>query len=265
MELFESLVQQVTGDETYHFGDLTKQALSDLTGKNVSQQGYQFGDISKNLAATVGQSITGDEDYQFGDITKEGLRKFEQELEDWKAESLYELPNSIFQRTFGGMSPLQRRELLVAFVRLGAIALLAWGVVANLCTAGVLSLAWMQTIGSAVAANGPTIPILPLWIRVDPVLWNSFLMQYTSLRLVLDPFLLVVKAAGTLFMFLPYIRCIRQIERRLPARWRSRAPLLCRGMALSLAFTVNNLLISGIIGSIFLGAGGLAARILLVR
>jgi hypothetical protein len=265
MELFESLVQQVTGDETYHFGDLTKQALSDLTGKNVTADGYQFGDISKNVATTVGQSITGDEDYQFGDITKGSLRKIEQDLEEWKTENLSELPNSIFQQTFGGLSPVQRRELIVAFVRLGAIGLLAWGVVANLCTAGVLSLAWMQTVGSTATATLPTMPILPLWTRVDPVVWKSSLMQYTSLRLVLDPFLLVVKAAGTLFMFLPYVRCIGEIERRIPKPWRSRAPLICRGMALATAFTVNNLVLSGIIGSIFLGAGGLAARIFLVR
>lgn len=288
-ELFETMVQQVTGDNDYHFGDITKKTLSELTGHSSNTTDpededyrYQFGDISKHLVTTVGQKVTGKEDYQFGDITKQTLQGLEHDLEEWKFQSLTDLPQSLFQRTLGGMSPAQRREVIVAFVRLAAIGVLAWGVVANICTAGVLSLAWIKTMAethtaamaaATVAATkkgtvvlaAPDLPIVPFFSSVDPIIWRSFLAHYTSFQLFSNPILLVVKAGGALLLFLPYIRCIEGIEKRLPIQWRRKGPLVSRGVALSLAFIINNLIISGAVGATLMGLGGVFAKLFLLR
>jgi len=274
--LFESLVQQATGDESYHFGDLSKKTLSSLTGKNVTREGYQFGDISKHVATQAGQRLTHNEGYQFGDLTEAGLKQLEQSLADWKFKNLSDLPNSIFQRTFEGMSPEQRREVIIAFVRLAAIGVLAWGVMANLCAIGVLSIAWMKTIlqfggqlaptTSAVGAIPISLPLLPVGPKVNSVVWNAVLTKYTSLRLFMDPFLLVVKAVGTIYLFLPYIQFIDKTEKRIPLEWRKRAPLITRAAALALAFAVNNLVLSGILGGIAcVGLGGFVGKLLLAH
>ena len=291
-ELFETMVQKVTGDDDYHFGDITKKTLSELTGHTSNTTAttasedddyqYQFGDISKHFVTTVGQKVTGRENYQFGDITKQTLQSLEHDLEEWKFQSLTDLPQSLFQRTLGGMSPAQRREVIVAFVRLAAIGVLAWGVVANICTAGVLSLAWMKTMAEAnaaalaaatvaatktgvIALAAPVLPILPFFSKVDPTIWRSFLIHYASFQLFLNPILLVVKAGGALLLFLPYIRCIEGIEKRLPIQWRRKGPLVSRGVALSLAFIINNLIISGAIGAALMGVGGIFAKLFLIR
>ena len=62
--LFEGSVRTVTGDESYEFGDWTKKAVSDMTGKDASE--YQFGDITKKAVT----NFTGKDDYEFGDVTK---------------------------------------------------------------------------------------------------------------------------------------------------------------------------------------------------
>eukprot|EP00957_Ditylum_brightwellii_P042414 3211590-Ditylum_brightwellii.AAC.1 len=189
LSFFESVVHQVTGDTSYKFGDLTKKTLTDLTGKDLEEEGYQFGDISKNLANQAGRVVTGDESYQFGDITKSKLAELEKELEAWKeasTENLNAVPNIVAQ-TYQGLTPKQRKEILVWVIRLMAIGLLTFGAVSNVCSSVVLSMAWVRT-SLQVTAAGTMVPILPFC--VDVVTWRTFLSTYTAFKLFIDPLLL---------------------------------------------------------------------------
>jgi hypothetical protein len=65
ISFFEGAVQSLTGDGQYQFGDLSKKALSELTGKDFasrnSTEQYEFGDISKKVVSQAGKAVTGDE------------------------------------------------------------------------------------------------------------------------------------------------------------------------------------------------------------
>jgi hypothetical protein len=258
--LFENMVHSVTGDSSYKFGDLSKKTLSDVTGKDLNKESYQFGDISKNLANRAGKAVTGDEKYQFGDITKTKLQELETELDMWREENLNALPNNLFQQTFKNLSPQQRRELIIAIIRLGAIALLSWGLISNILSAGVMSMAWARTVLKCEAAGGPLLPLLPF--NVEEPVWRTFLASYATLRLMLNPILLVIKGGGTLFAFQPYVRCITTIEREwIPPRVRQRYPLIFRAFALVTAFTLNNVLIPSALAALGLGLGGTSHRL----
>lgn len=256
------MIHSITGDTNYKFGDLSKNALSEITGKDLEKEAYQFGDISKSLVDRAGKALTGDDKYQFGDITKSKLQQLEKELDVWREDSLFALPNTLFQQTFKNLSPQQRRELILAIIRLGAIALLSWGLITNVLSAGLLSMAWTRTVlisQAAASSTGAHLPLLPLNVA-EPV-WRTFLASHATLRLLLDPILLVIKGLGTLFIFQPYARFITTIERGwMPPGLRQRYPLLFRAFALVTAFTLNNVLIPTALASIGLGLGSSSAR-----
>jgi hypothetical protein len=238
ISFFEGAVQSLTGDGQYQFGDLSKKALSELTGKDFasrnSTEQYEFGDISKKVVSQAGKAVTGDEKYQFGDLTKGFLSDWDSSLEDWKGQALNELPVSVLQQTFGKLKKDERQALIVATVRLMAIALLSWGLWANLCTSFTVSAAWTKAS----------------WIESTKGVWNPFRMgsmhqqvflrTYAVLRIWLDPLFLMIQAAGTLLIGLPYQQFLRSIEDRCVPKWvQEKHPLLGRVAALGLAFVWN--------------------------
>lgn len=69
-----SAINEVTGNEEYIFGDLTKNVVRKFTGKD----NYQWGDITTELVSKGGSFVsnfTGKEEYVVGDISKEIIRK----------------------------------------------------------------------------------------------------------------------------------------------------------------------------------------------
>ena len=98
---------------------------------------------------------------------------------------------------------------------------------------------------------------------VDPIVRAAFWQEYMALRLFWDPLLLIVKAAGTLALFVPYIQGMIRLERRLSSSssWRQRYPLVLRLVALGLAFVVNNILLCGVASLVMFGIAGLWLRL----
>ena len=75
------LVRTVTGRADYEFGDLTKEALSQLsdsTAKSIQQltgkDSYEFGDLTRAAVSAASSAAAG---YQFGDVTKGVLAQAE--------------------------------------------------------------------------------------------------------------------------------------------------------------------------------------------
>ena len=65
--LIEDAVKAATGNEEYRFGDMTRGAVKQLSGKTMEE--YNFGDITKRFAAEAAGKESAD-DYEFGDITR---------------------------------------------------------------------------------------------------------------------------------------------------------------------------------------------------
>ena len=57
---------------SYAFGDLTAEAMK-RTG--IVEEEYEFGDLTKSAANSVGRAVTGDDEYEFGDITRRLWRR----------------------------------------------------------------------------------------------------------------------------------------------------------------------------------------------
>jgi len=110
--------KQLSGDDTYQFGDFSKRLVSALRESAASVdvrklssevverlKSYEFGDITKSLlssdatkrlvekATETGQTLTGDMNYRFGDLTRSAASK----LADAKtrAERLVSLPDEV--------------------------------------------------------------------------------------------------------------------------------------------------------------------------
>jgi hypothetical protein len=238
ISFFEGAVQSITGDGEYQFGDLSKKALSELTGKDFasrdSTEKYEFGDISKKVVSQAGKVVTGNEKYEFGDITKGFLSDLDMSLQDWKGQALNELPVGILQQTFGKLERFQQRALIVAIIRWMAIALLAWGLWANLCTSFTVTAAFTKA-SWVESTKGVWNPL-----RMGSIHQQVFLRTYTLLRIALDPLFLMIQGAGTLLIGLRYQRFLGILEDRwVPKSVQDKYPLLARASALGLAFLWN--------------------------
>jgi hypothetical protein len=91
---FEGAVKKLTGNDEYKFGDITKKAVTDLTGKDPAE--YEFGDITKKAVS----DFTGKDaaDYQFGDITNKVLSNAEQAVSDLKEGYVGNVPRVLWQQ-----------------------------------------------------------------------------------------------------------------------------------------------------------------------
>eukprot|EP00592_Proboscia_alata_P012407 CAMPEP_0194390458 /NCGR_PEP_ID=MMETSP0174-20130528/110070_1 /TAXON_ID=216777 /ORGANISM="Proboscia alata, Strain PI-D3" /LENGTH=101 /DNA_ID=CAMNT_0039183833 /DNA_START=526 /DNA_END=828 /DNA_ORIENTATION=- len=101
--------------------------MSMLTGKDVEKEGYEFGDVSKNIATAAGRKISGKEDYEFGDITRDKLSDLNENLGNLEAEILRESNVSfLFQNMLKGLDAPQRNAFIFQAVQVAAVVLLTW-------------------------------------------------------------------------------------------------------------------------------------------
>ena len=279
LSFIEGAVQSITGDDDYQFGDLSKKALSELTGKNLTRRSndenknendyneetYQFGDITKNLLGKAGKAVSGNENYEFGDITKGVLKDMDSSLQEWKGQALNELPMVLLQETFGKFDNKDRQALIVAIVRLMAIALLNWILVGNLCTSASITVAWTKASWVEAATN-PVSSGLFSWnlFRMGTHHQHQqqvFLQTYTLLRIVMDPLFMVLQAAGTVLGIVRYERFVRRIEMRwIPRGLHDKYPLLARVGALGYAFLLNTV-IGMLLTTLGIGFGTVLGRL----
>ena len=279
LSFIEGAVQSITGDDDYQFGDLSKKALSELTGENLTRRSndeneiendyneetYQFGDITKNLLGKAGKAVSGNENYEFGDITKGVLKDMDSSLQEWRGQALNELPMVLLQETFGKFDNKDRQALIVAIVRLMAIALLNWILVGNLCTSASITVAWTKASWVEAATN-PVSSGLFSWNLFRMGIHHHqqqqvFLQTYTLLRIVLDPLFMVLQAAGTVLGIVRYERFVRRIEMGwIPRGLHDKYPLLARVGALGYAFLINTV-IGMLLTTLGIGFGTVLGRL----
>ena len=222
----------------------------------------------------TGQVILGDNSYEFGSITRAKLMELEDALEDWKG--LEKDPwKSLLGRAMKDTDPVQRRNLFLGLVQIGATALLTWGFIANAMTSLALTMAWSSTLtqyaattAAAAAAAGRTIatttplPLVPWGSTVTETLWRTWLTKYAVLRLVLDPLFLVIQGGGTLLLFQKYNALVVMLSKNVIAKaTRQRFPILHKLLCLFLAFLIQNVLVSGLMAVGGLVLGGLVVRL----
>jgi hypothetical protein len=243
VNIFENTVRSVSGNTDYKFGDLSKKAMSELTGKDLEKESYQFGDITKNVVTRTGKVVSGKDDYQFGDISKSLLKDVDSTLRDWTGRQLNNLPLTLYQEFMTKFTPPQRQILIVSTIRFLAIALLTWGFWSNLCTSFAVTVSWLRANWVLAA---PTVPSNPKGFigTYCKMVWanNSslFFRSYTSLRILMDPLFLVIQGAGTIFTVLGYERHVGRIENDWISKWiLNEYPLLGRALALVLSFAWN--------------------------
>ena len=255
-DTLEGWMRTITGDPTYQFGDLTKKAYREITGKD-NFTAYEFGDVTRGVLTQTGRTLTGNEDYQFGDLTKAQLAQLEATIQAWQSGD----PLQILwqQGILQSLSPRQRRELIVAMVRLGAVVLVTWGCVQNLCNALILAGAWFPT-RLQLAQQATASLSSSLWPpRGDSVAWRTLMASYSYYKIWIDPFLLLVKAAGSLVLVVPHLQFMNRLEN---SRWtwfppqRERYPLVHRILILLQTFAWTNLVLPGLLAWFSLGLVG---------
>ena len=242
--MFEGAVQSVTGNKDYRFGDISKQALDELTGKDFSKGNatYEFGDITKNMVTKAGKAISGKEDYQFGDITKSTLKEMDETLQHWKDEQLNNLAIQGYNDFMSKFTPDQQRVLVVSVFRFAAIALLTWGFWSNFCTTVSITLSWTKTCWES--STPIALQSTQGMVQICKLLWannnGTFLKTYSMMRIAFDPLFLLIQAAGTFFTVVKYESFVRRIEQKWTPEWiKVKTPLLSRALALLVAFACN--------------------------
>ncbi len=163
----------------------------------------------------------------------------------------------IVEDKIGKMIRSKQQPLLLSTIRLLAIALLSWWVVANICTALTVTASWTKASLSAPSAvRGSWNPFSSNALHQRQVFWTT----YSYARLLLDPFYLVVQGAATLFLFGHYQRFVSNIEQKwITQAQRDKYPLLYRVAALFLAF-VSNLAVAGIVTLCGVGFGTIVGQ-----
>jgi hypothetical protein len=240
----ETAIQSVAGPN-YKFGDYSKKALSELTGKDLTSDTYEFGDITKNLVNQAGKTILGKDTYVFGDLTRGVISDVERSLEQWRGPSLNELPIQLVRELVQTMDRPQRQATYVAMIRLLAIALLTWSFMANLCTAMAVTCAWtrasFQTVATVAGGGGGGGVWNPLRMYTTNVLFRQvFVHSYTVLRIFLDPLFLIIQGGGTVLGIWKYQRFLTMIEQDwIPRSQQDKYPILYRVAALGIAFLGN--------------------------
>ena len=121
---------------------------------------------------------------------------------------------------------MQRRELIIALVQLGATIVLTWGAACNLLSGTTLAMAW-----TVVRARSGQSPL------ASSSTWNAFLTTHSTIRLIFEPLLLPLQAGLALLLFWPYRRALDALYRRIAANDRECSSLR-RVLALALMWLV---------------------------
>ena len=246
--LFEDAVRTVTSNPEYRFGDMTKGAISELSGKDYDE--YQFGDISRRFAGeaqdnvkSAVKGITGKEEYEFGDITRKVLGDADKSLADARDAYFDGLPIALWRQLFGGLTSAQRGDLIVSLVNLFALALLSLSVVINLSLAATLSVAW----GIAASRSG----LSPL---ASAAQWTGFLSTHATLGLIVNPALFPVRVFLATLLMPRYRKLLSVLQRNLPMR--ENEVVLNRALSMVVAWLVVNV---GAVALVACGGVGLAS------
>lgn len=225
----EASIKALSGESSYKFGDLSRQAIKELSGKEVDE--YQFGDITRRVAASAGTSaaavvseFTGKEEYQFGDITSKVFSEADKTLSDWRDEYVGNLPRKLWKQAFGDLTAKQQTAVLGALVQFASVAVLSFSLISTLfsgCAVLLSSLTW----GRAFSATSSSLATLSL------------------LRLMFDPLTLPLRALLALLLTPRYWVAVDRLQRWLPLR----QPALSRALAVVLAFLSVNGLAAGVV------------------
>ena len=145
---------------------MTKGVVRDLTGKDASE--YQFGDITKKAV----MNFTGKEDYEFGDISRKVIADAESSLEALRDAYFRDLPNELQRLILGGLPKEQREALISAITSYGSMAVLVWSLVSTTCTAGLVFTAWTRACLRATCTDrwAKTIATIPTLRLLEPAL-----------------------------------------------------------------------------------------------
>ena len=250
--LVEDAVRKATANPDYKFGDLTKGAIKELSGKDVDE--YQFGDISRRMAADAQEQlsgavsgavtgITGKEKYEFGDISRKFISDADGALASARDAYFDELPSALWRQLFAGLSDPQRRELIISLVQLFAACLLAYSLIFNLSIGGTISLAWGIT-----SRQGGVSPL------ASAVAWSNFLQVHTSIRLFADPPLLPVRIFIATLIVPRYRRVLNAIQRALPLK--GRQYVLNRAISVGVAWLLINVGAVAVMMALGIGLAG---------
>jgi len=249
---FERVVQRVTGDADYKFGDITRSVVDstthgveDAVRAVTHDENYHFGDITKKaLGSTAGgieglvHSVTGSEDYKFGDLTRKTLNtagsvmtyseKSLMLMKDHNIHELIELLGAFWNKS---MNEEERSEAFTTIVYLGAIAVLAYNFVANFVSGFVFAAAWARI--SVVTGTSP----------LSAGMWEKFLHAKYSLDMFFGGPCIPAKAILTIPIFFGYRRFVVNSTSKSPLK--ERFPIINRYLSLMLAWLVANV---GVVG-----------------
>ena len=236
---------------------------------DIEKEGYQFGDVTKNVATLAGRKISGKEDYEFGDITRDNLSAWNETLRNMESEMLRDANiSSLLQNWLNGLDIQQRNALIFNVIRIAAVALLTWGLISNICTILAVNVSWAHSsfthaisitgkfaaegkkgAGTGAANSAFASTIFKACKEHRDIFWET----YRSLRLFMDPFFLVVQGGGTVRFFFTYQRFIQHIEQTwMSSNQRKRYPRLHRLAALGIAFFLTHVLCSFIVSLTFM-------------
>lgn len=216
----EDTVHAVTGDDEYHFGDLSKKIfkkpIEELTGEDASK--YQFGDITRRFAHSLDSpehpvnQFTGKRKWQMGDVTKKLFADAANATEHAMMHNdfFHDLPKEMGIMMFKNLTPKEREELFMFLGTWGAIGILLWSLLSNAATAVISCAAW--TWSSRVGGVSPL---------ASHARWSHFLHAISSLRL-LEAGLLPIKAVVAAVLAPRYYDTTLDLERRFKGTSRAR-------------------------------------------
>ena len=242
--LIEDAVRTATGNEDYEFGDWTRGAIKDLSGKDADD--YQFGDITRKV---LGDAAGKDADeYQFGDITRKVLGDADRVLADARDAYFEELPTALWRQLFGGLSQPQRQDLIVSLVQLVVTFVLSFSFVMNGSMAVTIAIAW------AASCSGSGLS--PLATSVE---WARFLTTHSTLRLAVDLPLLPVQALVALVLSRYFRRATAFLQRALPLR--KQQLVLNRALSYGIAWLLINILSCAALACLGIGLASAVTRV----
>ena len=264
--LADQIGAKLTGDEGYRFGDLTKKAVTDFTGKDA----YEMGDVSREIDKRVKRQvseITGKADYQFGDLTAAAMINVNKTMQGFVAME--------FPQLFDALTENQRIALASGIARVLAVAMLSYSLVANIGASLALALAWF----SCARATGASPLVAGGWVRLAAT--------RSALAAVFEPLALPLRCGIAVLATPKYADLVAAIEARLPrASDETEAPVpldqdsdgrvsgselrravvsrpqeLRRALAILLAFFGVNILGAGLCAGLGVFAASMAARV----
>lgn len=199
------------GDDDYKFGDLTKKAVSEVTGATEQQirtvtgnDGYQFGDYTKNITEVAVAELTS--------TTDKLLFESDSALTKFLLEYYQKIPSDTFRRfvqecskSFNENNSDSDSSAMIVTLQLLAFVGLTLNFVLNVCTSLSVIMAWVYSCWCNKGAS-------PLQ---SATLWGHFLNVQSTLRLFVGPMMLPIQCVATFFLCVKYRDMVMTIEQKL--------------------------------------------------